>query len=372
MLCYDHFTGTGTGSDAGIRTEEAEGMPTIRDVANHLGVSVSTVSRYLNNHPDLNEETRRKIEKAIHDLDYVPSSAARNVSRLSTRTVGLTIPDIQDSYFSDNAYGVERCLQENGYALVYGNISRSPKRMMDFVQYAREMRFDGLIITPEEWSDELLALLKKTRIPIVALRRRPPEDSGIPYVDADHYEGAKQMVDHLAGLGHRNIFHIVLNTDIGRERLRGYVDAMNSRGLTPKTMLIPELPANRIMDGIAYGRAAAERLMREYPDTTAIFASSDPIGLGVMEYARARGVQVPDDLSVCGTGDLDIASLSWFEMTTVTFDRYELGRKAAGLLLNMLRKEESCPKSVLFDTHLVLRRSTARPKDQQNQKEDFP
>ncbi|MBR3018595.1 MAG: LacI family DNA-binding transcriptional regulator [Clostridia bacterium] len=338
-------------------------MTTIRDVANHLGVSVSTVSRYLNNHPDLNEETRRKIEKAIHELDYVPSSAARNVSRLSTRTIGLTIPDIQDSYFSDNAFGVEQYLQENRYSLVYGSISRSPKRMLDFVQHAREMRFDGLIITPEEWSDELLALLRKTRIPIVALRRRPPEDSGIPYVDADHYAGAKQMVAHLTELGHRHICHIVLNTDIGRERLRGYIDAMNSRGLEPRTMLIPGLPANRIMDGISYGRAAAEQLMRDDPATTAIFASSDPIGLGVMEYARGKGLRVPEDLSVCGTGDLDIASLSWFEMTTVAFDRYELGRKAAELLLNMVRKEERCPKSILFDTHLVLRNSTAQPKD---------
>ncbi|MBR3106959.1 MAG: LacI family DNA-binding transcriptional regulator [Clostridia bacterium] len=338
-------------------------MTTIRDVADYLGVSVSTVSRYLNNHPDLNEETRRKIEKAIHELDYVPSSAARNVSRLSTRTIGLTIPDIQDSYFSDNAFGVEQYLQENRYSLVYGSISRSPKRMLDFVQHAREMRFDGLIITPEEWSAELLTLLKKTRIPIVALRRRPPEDSGIPYVDADHYAGAKQMVDHLAGLGHRNICHIVLNTDIGRERLRGYIDAMNAYGLEPRTITIPELPANRIMDGIAYGRAAAEQLMRDDPATTAVFASSDPIGLGVMEYARAKGIRVPEDLSVCGTGDLDIASLSWFEMTTVAFDRYELGRKAAELLLNMVRKEESRPKSVLFDTHLVLRKSTAHPED---------
>ena len=104
-------------------------MTTIRDVASYLGVSVSTVSRYLNNHPDLNEETRRKIEQAIRELDYVPSSAARNVSRLSTRTVGLTIPDIQDSYFSDNAYGVEQYLQENGYTLIYGSINRSPKNL---------------------------------------------------------------------------------------------------------------------------------------------------------------------------------------------------------------------------------------------------
>ena len=338
-------------------------MTTIRDVASYLGVSVSTVSRYLNNHPDLNEETRRKIEQAIRELDYVPSSAARNVSRLSTRTVGLTIPDIQDSYFSDNAYGVERYLQDNGYTLIYGSLNRSPKRMLDFVQYAREMRFDGLIITPEEWSDELLTLLRKTRIPVVALRRRPPEDSGIPYVDADHYAGARQMVDYLAGLGHKSICHIVLNTDIGRERMRGYIDAMNDRRLEPRTILIPDLPANRIMDAIEYGRVAAQQLLRDDSGTTAVFASSDPIGIGVLEYARAQGLNVPDNLSICGTGDLEIASLPWFEMTTVAFERYELGRKAAELLLNMLRKEDSHPKSILFDTHLVLRRSTAHPKE---------
>ena len=164
-------------------------MATIRDVAKHLGISVSTVSRYLNNHPDLSEETRSRIAEAIRELDYVPSSAARNVSRLSTHTIGLTIPDIQDSYFSDNAYGVENYLQEKGYTLVYGSLNRSPQKMLEFVRYAREMRFDGMIVTPEEWSPELLNLLKKTDIPVVALRRRPPAESGIPYVDADHYDG---------------------------------------------------------------------------------------------------------------------------------------------------------------------------------------
>ncbi len=336
-------------------------MTTIRDVASYLGVSVSTVSRYLNNHPDLNEETRQKIERAVKELDYVPSSAARNVSRLSTHTVGLTIPDIQDSYFSDNAYGVETYLQQNGYALIYGSLNRSAQRMLDFVQYAREMRFDGLIITPEEWTPELLALLKKTCIPVVALRRRPPEGSGIPYVDADHYTGACQMVDYLAGLGHRHICHIVLNTDIGRERLRGYRDRMAVHGLDADSVLIPGMPANRAMDAIAYGREAMKLLLDRYPKTTAVFASSDQIGIGAMEYAAEEGISVPAGLSIAGSGDFEFASLSWFGMTTIAFERYELGQKAAGLLLNMIRKEDSHPKSVLFDTHLVFRKSTAAP-----------
>ena len=336
-------------------------MTTIRDVAQYAGVSVSTVSRFLNNHPDLNGETRLKIDKAIRELDYVPSSAARNVSRLSTRTIGLTIPDIQDSYFSDNAYGVEKCLQEKGYTLVYGSMNRSPRRMIDFIQHAREMRFDGLIITPDEWTQELLALLDKIRMPVVALRRRPPEGSGIPYVDADHYQGAQQMVGYLAELGHRHICHIVLNTDIGRERLRGYRDAMTARGLSPDSVLLPSLPANRAMDAIAYGRAAMEVLMRDYPQTTAVFASSDPIGIGVMDFCRAHGLNVPQDLSVCGSGDHEFASLSWFEMTTIAFERQALGYKAAELLIQMIGKEVMTPESTMFDTHLVVRKSTGTP-----------
>ena len=154
---------------------------------------------------------------------------------------------------------------------------------------------------------------------------------------------------------------VVLNTDIGRERLRGYREAMEARGLTARFVSLPDLPANRAMDAIAYGQAAAEQVLREFPRTTAVFASTDPIGIGVMAFCRSRGLRVPEDLSVCGSGDLEFASLPWFEMTTVAFERQELGRKAAELLLQLIRKEERPQESILFDTHLVLRGSTAAP-----------
>lgn len=332
-------------------------MTTIRDVAKYLGVSVSTVSRCLNHHPDINEETRLRVEAAIRELNYVPSSAARNVSKQSTHTIGLTIPDIQDSYFAENASGVEDVLERHGFSLVYGSMARDPKRMIAFVQHAREMRFDGLILTPEVWSEELLELLKKVDIPVVALRRRPPESTGIPYVDGDHYTGARQMVDYLYQAGHRKIAHIVLHTDIGMERLRGYVDAMESHGLQPLQILV-DMPANRTMDAVKNGREAMRRLWDEHSGLTAVFASSDPIGVGAMEYLAEQGVRVPERISVCGSGDIDFCSLYWFQMTTIAFERYELGRKAAQMLLKMIDREVKHPKSVLFETHLVVRGST--------------
>ncbi len=332
-------------------------MVTIRDVAKYLGVSVSTVSRCLNHHPDINEETRLRVETAMKELNYVPNSAARSVSKRCTNTIGLTIPDIQDSYFAENASGVEDVLQKHGYTLVYGSMARDPGRMIEFVQYAREMRFDGLIITPEVWSEELLELLGKVDIPVVALRRRPPANAGIPYVDGDHYTGAQQMVEYLYGIGHRDIAHIVLNTDIGRERFRGYRDAMNSHGLEPRSILV-ETPANRTMDAVRNGHEAMRRLRKAEPEVTAVFASSDPIGVGAMEYLAENGLRVPEDISVCGSGDIDFCSLYWFRMTTIAFERYELGRKAAQMLLKMISREVKHPKSVLSETHLVVRGST--------------
>lgn len=332
-------------------------MTTIRDVAKYLGVSVSTVSRCLNHHPDLNEETRQRVEAAMSELNYVPSSAARNVSKRCTHTVGLTIPDIQDSYFAENASGVEDVMQKHGYTLVYGSMARDPKRMLEFVQYAREMRFDGLIITPEVWSDELLSLLEKVDIPVVALRRRPPESAGVPYVDGDHYEGARQMVDYLYENGHREIAHIVLDTDIGRERLRGYENGMQAHGLTPRTVCVAA-PANRTMDAVRNGREAMRQLRQAGPLPTAVFASSDPIGVGAMEYLAQQDLRVPEDISVCGSGDIDFCSLYWFRMTTIAFERYKLGRKAAQMLLKMIDREVKHPKSVLFQTHLIVRGST--------------
>ena len=150
---------------------------TIRDVAKICGVSVSTVSRVLNGYTDISEETANKVYEAIRKLDYVPNNTARMLSKKNTRIIGLTIPDIKDPFFSENAAGAENLLLENGYQIFYGNMDRSGDKLLKFLQQARQMRFDGLIITPDAWTEELLDTLQKSGIPVVSLRRRPPQSS---------------------------------------------------------------------------------------------------------------------------------------------------------------------------------------------------
>ena len=321
---------------------------TIRDVAQFCGVSVSTVSRVLNGYTDISEETANKVFDAIKKLDFVPSNTARMLSKKKTRIIGLTIPDIKDPFFSENAAGAEKLLQENGYEIFYGNMERSGEKLLNFLQQARQMRFEGLIITPDEWNDELLDTIHKLSIPVVALRRRPPQSSGVPYVDNDHYKGAMEMMTYLSDLGHTKIAHIVLPTGIGEIRREAYRDFCRIRGIPERDIRI-ETPANKLDQAKENGYEAMKQIHKQYPDTTAVFAGTDQLAIGAMVYLREQGLSVPGDISIAGVNDMDYASLPWFDLTTMSLNRTEMGRAAAQLLLDMIEKRQTHPENLLLD-----------------------
>ncbi len=332
---------------------------TIRDVAKYCGVSVSTVSRVLNGYTDISEETANKVYAAIKMLDFVPSNTARMLSKKKTRIIGLTIPDIKDPFFSENAAGAEKLLQENGYEIFYGNMERSSEKLLNFLLQARQMRFDGLIITPDEWSDTLLDTIQKLTIPLVALRRRPPQSSGVPFVDNDHYKGAMEMMTYLSDLGHSRIAHIVLPTGIGEIRRDAYRDFCRIRGIDARDVRV-DLPANKLDQAKENGYRAMKIIHEKYPDTTAVFAGTDQLAIGAMVYLREKGLTVPGDISVAGVNDMDYASLPWFDLTTISLNRTEMGRAAAQMLLAIIEKRQTHPENLLLGTSLIVRGSTIK------------
>ena len=332
---------------------------TIRDVAQFCGVSVSTVSRVLNGYTDISEDTANKVYAAIKKLDFVPSNTARMLSKKETRIIGLTIPDIKDPFFSENASGAEKLLQENGYEIFYGNMERSAEKLLNFLQQARQMRFDGVIITPDEWSEELLDTIKKLPIPLVALRRRPPQSSGVPYVDNDHYKGAMEMMTYLSDLGHTKIAHIVLPTEIGEIRREAYRDFCRIRGIEARDVRV-EMPANKLDQAKENGYEAMRIIHEKYPDTTAVFAGTDQLAIGAMMYLREAGLTVPADISVAGVNDMDYASLPWFDLTTISLNRTEMGRAAAQMLLDIIENRQAHPENLLLGTSLIVRGSTIK------------
>lgn len=332
---------------------------TIKDVARYCGVSVSTVSRCLNGYTDISEETMKRVFEAVELLDFVPSNTARLMTRKSTKIVGLTIPDIKDPFFAENASGAEKYLEENGYRIFYGNMERSADKLMSFIQEAREMRFEGMIITPDAWSGELLDSLSKAAIPTVALRRRPPQSSGIPYVDNDHYKGALEMLNYLAELGHRKIAHIVLPTQIGDYRKEAYLDFCKIRGMEVRIADV-NMPANKLMEAKQAGIEAMKLIREDYPDTTAVFASTDQMAIGALAYLRSQGISVPGEISVSGINDMEYSELPWFDLTTMSLNRIEMGRVAAKMLLDMIEGRERHPESTLLGSSLIVRGSTRK------------
>ena len=332
---------------------------TIRDVAKYCGVSVSTVSRVLNGYTDISEDTANKVYAAIRTLDFVPSNTARMLSKKKTRIIGLTIPDIKDPFFSENAAGAEKLLQENGYEIFYGNMERSSEKLMNFLQQARQMRFEGLIITPDEWSDALLDTIRKLTIPVVALRRRPPQCSGGPCVDNDHYNGAMEMMAYLSDLGHSKIAHIVLPTGIGEIRRNAYRDFCRIRGIEARDVRV-ELPANKLDQAKENGYEAMRIILEKYPDTTAVFAGTDQLAIGAMVCLREKGLEVPKDISVAGVNDMAYSSLPWFDLTTISLNRTEMGRAAAQMLLDIIEKRQTHPENLLLGTSLIVRGSTIK------------
>lgn len=326
-------------------------MTSIKDIAKHLGVSVSTVSRALNNHPDIREETKLQVMEAIKAFNYRPNAIAKGLIQKKTFTIGLMIPEISDPFFSDLANAIEETLSEHGYQVVYGNTNRNPDKEKQFVANAIERRFDGLIVTPDNFDDEMIELLSGLQMPVVFLRRRTPAGLSMPCVDVDHYEAATVAVNYLIELGHRQIGFIGMpeSSFAGNERLRGYKDVMRKHKLTPLIVA-----GGRTIE---QGRDAMGKLYELNPHLTAVFASNDLLGIGALEWMAVHHIPVPEQISVIGFDNLQYAELHWIQLTTMGQPRKEMGTKAAQLLLQMMEDKGNIPSSELMKAELIVRRS---------------
>jgi LacI family transcriptional regulator len=332
-------------------------VPTIKDIAKHLKVSVSTVSRALNNHPDIREETKQEVMEAVKRFNYTPNALARGLIQRRSLTVGLMIPDITDPFFSALAHDVEDVLSESGYQVFYGNTSRRADKEKRFLTNAIERQMDGLIVTPDFMDEETVELLQRMEAPIVFLRRRPPAELKVPFVDVDHYRGACDAIRYLLELGHTNIGFIGMPeySFTGQERRRGVIDTLTQHGIDPAAGMIV---AEEKME--ASGYEAMGKLMAQFPAMTAVFAANDTLGIGALEWLAKNDVAVPGQMSVIGFDNLEATDLFWIKMTTVAQPRKEMGRKAAELLIDLIQHGQTAGEPILLDTELVVRRTCAK------------
>ena len=332
--------------------------PTIRQIADQAGVSIATVSRVLNGRGDVSDETRDLVSRVIRENGYTANRSARGLVAGRTGFVGVVVPLVFPAYFSGILDGAAEALSERDLHIVLSPTGQEHDREVSVLDRLHGVTDGCLIILPEESSEELERHLDNG-FRFVVIDPLMRLDERIPSVSAANTSGADQAMRHLLQLGHRRIAQINgpngwLATD---DRRRGYRAALASAGILPD----PALEVDAVPE-VDPGREAAASLLALPDPPTAIFAFNDNIAIGAIQAARARGLRVPDDLSVVGFDDVEHATIVTPALTTVRQPLAEMGRTAVSLLSRLMERQSLETLHVELATRLVVRDSTAPPK----------
>lgn len=332
---------------------------TLEQIAKLAGVSRSTVSRVINEHPSVRDEVRARVWRIIREQNYQPHQAARTLVTRRTNVVGLIIPEtvarlFTDPFFAQLIQGIaEVCNQRSYYLMLSLMIARMDRDAL-YRRILYSGQLDGLIIAAAPLDDPIMPRLEERLCPCVLVGRHP-DYPHIPWVDVDNVAGARNLTEYLIGLGHRRIATITgpMNTIVGRERFEGYRQALAQAEIPHDDDLVAA--SDFTEDG---GFRAMKRLLHAKP--TAVFAASDAMAAGAMQALVQAGLRVPDDVSVAGYDDAPTATLVDPSLTTVRQSAVELGKVAAETLISLLENPDTPVPSQKLSTSLVVRDSTKR------------
>lgn len=329
---------------------------TISDIAKEAGVSLATVSRVLNNKTDgVGADTRRRIKDIIERLEYEPCGLARGLATGNTRSVGLLVPDISDPFYPHLIKGAEEELRDKGYGLFLCDSDLDGVKEKEHLRILLEKRVDGVILDPVASEDDsCLWLLEKHGVPYVLLDRAIDRREGAAGVYADNLAGARTAAGYLLDGVARNIAYIdgPKGLSIASMRRKGAEEAYKARGLDPASM--------RLVQGdysIKGGERAAEEILAGGA-FDAIFASNDRMAIGALRVLKRRGVAVPGEIELMGFDGIELASLVEPALTTMEQPTFEMGRRAAALLLALAKGEVPEERTVMLEPRLVARETT--------------
>jgi LacI family transcriptional regulator len=333
---------------------------TLRDVAREADVHPSTASRALNDHARamVNPETVQRVLEAAKALGYRPNSLARGLKLSRTFTVGMLIPDLTNPLFPPIVRGIENALMDAGYTLVLANTDNSLEKERSVLESMQLRRVDGLIIATAQRDDPVIEELLAAEVPVVLINR-VSDTPGISAVTGDDYAGVGLAVRHLIALGHRRIAHVAgpQTLSTGLVRYEGFQAWIRREGLEYDDALVAFAGGFQEEPG---ARAFSELLDRGQP-FTAVVAATDLIALGCYDVLRDRRMVVPADMSVVGYNDIPFCDKFSPPLTTVRIPHYEVGVKAAELMLKTVQDPTTTPVSLRLPPALVTRESTGPP-----------
>jgi LacI family transcriptional regulator len=332
-------------------------MPTIKDVAALAGVSYTTVSHVINRSRPVSEKVRGDVEAAIRRLNYVPSAVARSLKHQATSTIGLLVSNSTNPFFSELARGIEDTCYRAGYSVILCNSDDDPERQQTYLRVLLEKRIDGLIICSAGDDLGLAQHLRDVQIPIIIVDRAV-KGLTADLVQIDHFKGAYIATRHLLELRHKSIGCIAgpASAAVSAERLDGYQKALAEAGAP--------FCAEWVVEGdfTAEGGYRVARKLLKRSEITAVFASNDLMGIGLLRFAAEHGIRVPSQLSVIGFDGIELTKYFYPSLTTVGQSIQRQGQIAAGALIERMRKGgEGRVRRILINPELSIRESTGAP-----------
>jgi LacI family transcriptional regulator len=333
-------------------------IPTIRDVARQANVAIGTVSRVLNGHKSVSEDVRRRVLKAIKKLNYEPDRVAQSMRLGITRTVACATREISIPGYGAIVNAAEEVLRSRGYTLLLAITDERKERELELLRIFQQRRVDAIIMTTSSEEDaELSKRIKQLDIPVVLLDREIPRE--LDAVTIDHRRGVCAATEYLLGLGHTRIALLTGNPTMrpARERIAGFKEAFAHIGRHANQGVVRT-------GGFSaeFGFREASSLLSAGTRPTAIIAGGMGMLSGVLQAVRARGLVIPDDISVIAGADSDLAALTTPSITAVRWSGTDEGRMAVQLLLNRLGgNRASAAQRVMLSTELITRESCAPP-----------
>src|SRR5437762_2129641 len=329
---------------------------TMKRIAGELGVSITTVSKVLNNHADISAATRTRVLAKVEELGYQRNAVARSLSLRRTHTLGIVIPDLMHSFFVEIIAGIEPVASVRGYGLLLCSSSEDPRKERAELEMLRGRQVDGVVLASTHGSGntEMLQQLARQGTAIVMIDRDDYPSVKCHRVLTDDEQVGRLATAHLLDAGRRATAHIGGPAIVhAKRRERGWREALKARGIKP--------PDDWIVRGgfmESDGDRAMQRLLAVRPRVDAVFAANDPAAIGAMKAMWEAKLRVPDDIAVVGVGDIALGDLLRVPLTTVGWSRRDQGRHAAELLLNGIDRDEDPPQRVIVPPRLIVRESS--------------
>ncbi|MDE6387452.1 MAG: LacI family transcriptional regulator [Lachnospiraceae bacterium] len=341
---------------------------TIKDIAKQCGVGISTVSRAINNHPDINPKTRKMVMQVIEETGFIPNNSARNLKRTDAKCIAVLVKGITNPFFSNMIQIIEEETQRNRYALVLRHVEAKEDEVDVALELEKEKRLRGIVFLGGRFthSEEKLG---KLNVPFIFSTIGVDISDWVGRIEfsnitVDDKLESEKMTEYLLSLGHRRIAFITESPEesIGRRRIEGYRKAFIERGLTAPEELICYVQEELDHFSMENGYITTKKLLESKESVTAIYAASDSLAIGVCRAVLEAGKRIPEDISVAGYDGIELGEYYNPKLTTIKQPVEEMAKKTIRVLLDVIAGREE-HQQIIFPAQLVERESTAAIKE---------